>query len=229
MFITEKSNTTIKYANHAFHIISNPGNHGEENISKNHGEMKAEMEEVKREVKSDIQKLDERMGSIQDAIQKNDQRIKAIEKRTEQKEKKIDLVDQRMIGLNKDLEDSLIHLEMDQASFYLRFQNVIETKEEDLVTIMAELIVEVLRQDKQEIINELDEVYRVYTSYARCYKLPKEVHIRFACKKVRDTIYKITRDELMTYKGKEIITLKQIQGESENRRDYRFLATLLNK
>uniref|UniRef100_A0A2D4IM81 L1 transposable element RRM domain-containing protein n=1 Tax=Micrurus lemniscatus lemniscatus TaxID=129467 RepID=A0A2D4IM81_MICLE len=111
---------------------------------------------------------------------------------------------------NKEIEDSLIQLEMDRASFYLTFQNVVETKEEDLATVMAEMIAEVLQRDKREIINKLDDVYRVYTNYVRRYRLLKEVHVRFSRKKVRDIIYKITRDELMTYKGKEIITLKQI-------------------
>ncbi|XP_070797148.1 trichohyalin-like [Pituophis catenifer annectens] len=47
---------------------------------------------------------------------------------------------------------------MDRASFYLRFQNVVEDKEEDLGEKMAELIADALHQDKQAIIRELDEL-----------------------------------------------------------------------
>uniref|UniRef100_A0A2H6MYE0 L1 transposable element RRM domain-containing protein n=1 Tax=Micrurus carvalhoi TaxID=3147026 RepID=A0A2H6MYE0_9SAUR len=95
---------------------------------------------------------------------------------------------------------------------------------------MAELIAEKLEREKDEILNELDEVYRVIMNYARRYRLPKEVHIRFARKKVRDILYKIAREEGIQYRGKEIQVLKQVPRRvREQRMDYRFLATYLNK
>uniref|UniRef100_A0A2D4HAA2 L1 transposable element RRM domain-containing protein n=1 Tax=Micrurus lemniscatus lemniscatus TaxID=129467 RepID=A0A2D4HAA2_MICLE len=106
------------------------------------------------------------------------------------------------------MEDSLVYLEMDKAATYLRFQNIVESKEEDLEHVMAEILVEVLERDKDEILKELDEVYRVSTNYARRYKCPREVYIRFARRKVRDIIYKILRDETIKYKDKEITVLK---------------------
>ncbi|XP_026543014.1 uncharacterized protein LOC113425203 [Notechis scutatus] len=202
----------------------------QENMTKYHGEMKTEMEEVKRQVRKDIQKLDEKVGQIHEILQKNEQRLQTIEKRTEKTERKLESVDQRMQERDKEVENPLIQLEMKRASFYLRFQNVVEMKEADLTDITAEATAEALQREKSEIINELDEVYRLYTNYARRFRLPKEVHIRFAWKKVRDIIYKITREEPMTYKGKEIITLKQIlKRVQEQRKDYRFLAARLNK
>ncbi|XP_060547154.1 vomeronasal type-2 receptor 26-like [Pantherophis guttatus] len=45
-------------------------------------------------------------------------------------------------------------------------QTILEDKEEDLGDKMAELIAETLQQDKQEIIREIDEVYRVQTNYS---------------------------------------------------------------
>uniref|UniRef100_A0A2D4MZ93 Uncharacterized protein n=1 Tax=Micrurus spixii TaxID=129469 RepID=A0A2D4MZ93_9SAUR len=155
----------------------------QENMIRDHGEKKIEMEEVKREVRNDTQKLDEKVGLIQEVLQKNDQRLQMIEKRTEKTEQKLESVDQKMKERNKEVENSLIQLEMKRTSFYLRFQNVEETKEEDLTAIMAEIITEALQRDKSEIINELDEVYRVYMNYARRFSLPKEVHIHFVRKK----------------------------------------------
>uniref|UniRef100_A0A2D4PWZ7 L1 transposable element RRM domain-containing protein n=1 Tax=Micrurus surinamensis TaxID=129470 RepID=A0A2D4PWZ7_MICSU len=128
------------------------------------------------------------------------------------------------------MEDSLIHIEMDQAAFYLRFQNVEEMKEENLEMIMVELIAEKLEREKDEILNELDDVYRVSTNYVRRNRLPKEIHIRFARKKVHNILYKIAREEGIQYKGKKIQVLKQVPRRvREQRRDYRFLATYLNK
>uniref|UniRef100_A0A2D4HSN8 Uncharacterized protein n=1 Tax=Micrurus lemniscatus lemniscatus TaxID=129467 RepID=A0A2D4HSN8_MICLE len=101
-------------------------------------------------------------------------------------------------------------MEMERASYYLRFQNMVETKEEDLTDIMEKTIAITLQREKSEKINELDEVYRVYTNYARRFRLPREDHICFARKKVRNIVYKITREEPMIYKEKEITTLKQV-------------------
>uniref|UniRef100_A0A2D4IYA7 L1 transposable element RRM domain-containing protein n=1 Tax=Micrurus lemniscatus lemniscatus TaxID=129467 RepID=A0A2D4IYA7_MICLE len=110
---------------------------------------------------------------------------------------------------------------MDRAASYLRFQNVVEMKEEDLELVMAEIIAETLQRNKNKILTELDDIYRVSTNYARRHILLKEVHIRFTQKKVRDIIYKTTRDEPMRYKGKKIQTLKQVPRRvREQRRDY---------
>uniref|UniRef100_A0A2D4IZZ8 Uncharacterized protein n=1 Tax=Micrurus lemniscatus lemniscatus TaxID=129467 RepID=A0A2D4IZZ8_MICLE len=84
-----------------------------------------------------IEKLDNKFDSIQEAIQKNEQKIKTVEVKAERTEKKLEQVDQRMMETNKNLEGSLVHLEMDRASFYLRFQNITETKDEDLGKLMA--------------------------------------------------------------------------------------------
>uniref|UniRef100_A0A2D4HA84 Uncharacterized protein n=1 Tax=Micrurus lemniscatus lemniscatus TaxID=129467 RepID=A0A2D4HA84_MICLE len=100
------------------------------------------------------------------------------------------------------MEDSLVYLEMDKAATYLRFQNIVESKEEDLEQVMAEILAEVLERDKDDILKKLDEVYRVNTNYARCHKCPKEVYVRFARRKVWDIIYKISREETIKYKDK---------------------------
>lgn len=86
-------------------------------MTKNHGELK-----------TDIHNLINKVDSMQDAIQRNEQKIKSVEIKAEQTEKNLEQIDQKIMVANKDLENSLIHLEMDQASFYLRFQNVVEMK-----------------------------------------------------------------------------------------------------
>lgn len=182
------------------------------------------------ELKTDMLGLDQKMDVIQASILKNEKRIEKVEARLDQNEKKLEAVDQTLTAQNRDLEDSMIQLEMDRASYYLRFQNIVEEREEDLGELMAELIADVLQRDKEEIVREIDEIYRVQTNYARRNKLPREVHVRFARKRVRDILYNMTRDEQITYRGKEIIILKQIPRRvREVRKSYRFLAVQLNK
>ncbi|XP_070790243.1 meiosis-specific nuclear structural protein 1-like [Pituophis catenifer annectens] len=123
--------------------------------------MQEKMSNNHTQLKTDIHALDQKMNEIQVSISNNEQRIQKAELRIEQNEKKLEMVDQTLTMQNRELEDSLIQLEMDRASFYLCFQNVVEDKEENLGEKMAELIAEVLQQDKQEIIRELDDVYRL--------------------------------------------------------------------
>uniref|UniRef100_A0A2H6MY05 L1 transposable element RRM domain-containing protein n=1 Tax=Micrurus carvalhoi TaxID=3147026 RepID=A0A2H6MY05_9SAUR len=138
-------------------------------------------------------------------------------------------MDQKIIDKNKETEEALTHLEMNRASYYLRFQNVEEDKEENLALVMAEIVAELLQREKNEIINELDDVYRVFTSYARRHRLPCKVHIRFARRQVKDIIYKISRDEVIKYKGREIM-LKQVPRRiREQQKDYQFITNYLNK
>uniref|UniRef100_A0A2D4PM55 L1 transposable element RRM domain-containing protein n=1 Tax=Micrurus surinamensis TaxID=129470 RepID=A0A2D4PM55_MICSU len=138
-------------------------------------------------------------------------------------------MDQKIIDKNKETEEALTHLEMNRASYYLRFQNVEEDKEENLALVMAEIVAELLQREKNEIINELDDVYRLFTSYARQHRLPREVHTRFARRQVKDIIYKISRDEVIKYKGKEIIIKQVPRRIREQQKDYQFLTNYLNK
>lgn len=114
------------------------------------------------------------------------------------------------MAANRDLEEAFIHLEMEKAVFFLRVQNVVESKEEDLLKIMTELWADTLQKSKQEIQSDIDEIYRIHTNYARQHELPREIHVRFSRKTMGDEIYRMTRDEPLIYKEKEIQTLKQI-------------------
>uniref|UniRef100_A0A2D4KKK6 L1 transposable element RRM domain-containing protein n=1 Tax=Micrurus paraensis TaxID=1970185 RepID=A0A2D4KKK6_9SAUR len=118
---------------------------------------------------------------------------------------------------------------MDKAATYLRFQNIVESRGEDLEQLMAEILAGLVEKDKDDILREFDEVYRVSRNYARHHKCPREVHIRFMRRSVQDIIYKMSRDESITYKGKEVLVLKQIPRRvREQRQDYTFLAAHLN-
>ncbi|XP_070805241.1 myosin-6-like [Pituophis catenifer annectens] len=182
------------------------------------------------ELKSDIHSIDQKMSEIQESIHNNEKKIKKVETRVEQNERNLDSINQKLMAQNRELEDSIIQLEMDRAAFYLRFQNVVEEKDEDLGAVMVDLIAGILQQDKDDIIKKLDEIYRVKTNYARRNKLPREVHVRFALRKVKDVVYNIVRDEPVNFKGKEVIVLKQVPKRVRDlRRDYRFLEIQLNK
>uniref|UniRef100_A0A2D4IW16 Uncharacterized protein n=1 Tax=Micrurus lemniscatus lemniscatus TaxID=129467 RepID=A0A2D4IW16_MICLE len=127
----------------------------QENISQNH-----------MELKGNINKLEDKVDTIQQTMHKNEQKLEEVELKTVQNEKKLELMDNRMMTINKRLEEQIIYLEMDRTEYYLRFQNIIERRDEDLNMLMAELLVPALQRKTQEILLEIDEAYRVQTSYA---------------------------------------------------------------
>uniref|UniRef100_A0A2D4F093 Uncharacterized protein n=1 Tax=Micrurus corallinus TaxID=54390 RepID=A0A2D4F093_MICCO len=128
----------------------------QENILQNH-----------MELKGNINKLEDKVDTIQQAMQKNEKKLEEVELKTVQNEKKLELMDNKMMIINKRLEEQIIYLEMDRAEYYLRFQNIIESRDEDLNVLMAELLAPALQRETQEILLEIDEAFRVQTSYAR--------------------------------------------------------------
>uniref|UniRef100_A0A2D4KHD0 L1 transposable element RRM domain-containing protein n=2 Tax=Micrurus TaxID=8634 RepID=A0A2D4KHD0_9SAUR len=60
--------------------------------------------------------------------------------------------------------------------------------------------------------------------------LPREVHVRFTKKTMRTEIMQKATDDLLKYKGKNIIALKQIPRKVRDlRREYQFLTKMLIK
>ncbi|XP_070800788.1 uncharacterized protein [Pituophis catenifer annectens] len=155
-------------------------NKTQESIANNHEETKRNHDDLKSdvgEINDNIKKMDDKIERIQQNIAKNEQRIQKTELKMEQMVKKVEMLEQQQMASNRELEDSLTYLEMEKASFYLRFQNIAETKEEDLGEIMTEIFAETTQKDKDDIQRDIDEAYRVHTNYARRNKLPKEVHV----------------------------------------------------
>uniref|UniRef100_A0A2D4FVT5 L1 transposable element RRM domain-containing protein n=1 Tax=Micrurus corallinus TaxID=54390 RepID=A0A2D4FVT5_MICCO len=112
----------------------------------------------------------------------------------------------------------------------MRFQNIKEEKEEDLPDVMAEIIAKILRTEKEEIVMEIDETYRVQMNYARKHHLPRKVHVRLNKKSIHDEILHRTRDDPVEHSGKQIIVLKQVPRRvRELSRPYHFLTTKLIK
>ncbi|XP_070615326.1 chromosome partition protein Smc-like [Erythrolamprus reginae] len=182
------------------------------------------------ELKEDTGEMKEKMKEIQQTLKESEQRIKAVEEKTEKVEQRMDDFEDRSDSLNKRYDESITHLEIQRASYGLRFQNITEEKYEDLQAKMAEIIGGILQVDPLELIKEIDEVFRVQTSYICRHNLPREVHIKFVRKTIRDDILKWTRNEKLQDKEKEITILKQVPRKvRESRRDYYFLTKILIK
>ncbi|XP_070587150.1 uncharacterized protein PF3D7_1120000-like [Erythrolamprus reginae] len=189
-------------------------------------EIKAEMAEMK----VDTGEMKDQMKEIKQALQDNEERMKAVEEKAEKVEKRIGYLEDKAASRYRGYDESITHLEMQRASYGLRFQNVIEEKDEDLKAIMADITGKILQMDPDDIKREIDEVFRISNSYIRRFNLPREIHIKFVRKSLRDDILHWSRAGQLQHQGKEIKILKQIPRRvRETRRDYHFLTKLLIK
>lgn len=171
-----------------------------------------------------------RFEEIQNILTKHEDQLQTIETKIAKTDEKVGRMDAHFARVNKRLENEMVMLEMDKSGNFLRFQNIMEEKEECLREVMGEVMAGILGRDQTEILRDVDEVYRIYTSYARRNNLPKEVHIRFTKKSIRDEILQKTRLQAFTYKGKRIAVLPQIPKRVRDmRRQFEFLTTFLRK
>ncbi|XP_070797145.1 chromosome partition protein Smc-like [Pituophis catenifer annectens] len=167
-----------------------------EETRKNHEELRMDVGEIK----DNIRNMDEKIGKIQHKIEENEQRIYKVEERIEHTNKRMEKMEYNQAATNKDLEDTVSYLEMEKASFYLRFQNVEEQKEEDLGEIMTEILSEVTQRDKEEIRSGIDEIYRIVQT--------KTERLEVDLKRARDQSYIKTMEMSKLLAEKEELELK---------------------
>ncbi|XP_026579894.1 uncharacterized protein LOC113452651 [Pseudonaja textilis] len=178
--------------------------------------------------------MEERMEKMEENIQlmitTDRERMQKMEERGDKTYKKVGEIDNRLTMVEyKKGKDSILW-EMDKADFYLRFQNIEEEKGENLAEIITQILAGALEISKEKMMDGMDEIYRVYTSYTMRNKLPREVHVRFTKKTMRTEILQKARGDPLKYKGKEIKALKQIPRKVRDlRREYQFLTKILIK
>ncbi|KAJ7324571.1 hypothetical protein JRQ81_017591 [Phrynocephalus forsythii] len=119
--------------------------------------------------------------------------------------------------------------EMDRASSFLRSWIIPEEKETDLIE-QGTILANVLGIENEDMEGELDQVFRVNSSYARRNKIPHEVQVKFVKRMMKDKILKIFRDEPIVYGQTELVVLKQVSWRvREMRKQYHFLSNKLNE
>lgn len=229
----EKMEMTLATMQNMFATIQETLLRTQEKMAENQEEMRSLHTEIRNEigeVRGDIQNMNDRIGDIQQSLTENERRIRNAEAKIETVETKVEKMEQKTAQINKELSDSLAVLEMEKASYFLRFQNISEEKDEDLEGKMSEIIAEITDIDKQEIQQQIEEIYRVQTNYIRRHRLAREVHVKFSKRSIRDEVYMKSRGGTLTYKGKEIIILKQIPRRIRNQRQqFQFLTNKLNR
>lgn len=162
--------------------------------------VKNEIDEVKTEVKKSIIKI----GDI------------------EQKTKK------DLIGNTKKLQDRILMMDCKMLELHLHMRGLTE-EPGDLRDQIITLLADFLQKSCEEIDNNCEVVYRVNSEFAKLKKLPRDVIIQLATKRLRDEILdRQTREPLMD-KGKQVRIMKELPKQIlQNRRNYRKLIEKLS-
>ncbi|KAJ7329742.1 hypothetical protein JRQ81_015916, partial [Phrynocephalus forsythii] len=109
-------------------------------------------------------------------------------------------------------------------------QNIPEDKESDLFVQINEALAEAIGLEFPEMVKEIEQVYRVNSRFARENKVPREVHVKFIRRAVRDMILRASSDKPLKCQGQEILVLKQIPWKVRDvRKHYQFLTVKLNE
>ncbi|XP_060541747.1 ubiquitin-conjugating enzyme E2 E2 isoform X2 [Pantherophis guttatus] len=201
----------------------------QETLIKNQDSTSKTLEELKRNVETlttETRLFHAKFEEVQNTLTNHEERIQASEKVTCRMER----LELWQALANKKIEEEIIFLEMNRSGYFLRFQNVPEEKGEHLDVLMGEIVARITGRDFAEVSRDIDDVYRVYTSYARRNKLPKEIHVRFTRTALRDEVFRKTRDQAFTYKDNRLTVLPQLLRRVQDiRTKYDFLTTWLRK
>uniref|UniRef100_A0ABM5G0I9 LINE-1 type transposase domain-containing protein 1 n=1 Tax=Pogona vitticeps TaxID=103695 RepID=A0ABM5G0I9_9SAUR len=171
------------------------------------------------ETKEQVTQIKTKTQDIEGKMKNTDARLDKAEESVQQIQR-----DQRQC------QDRLIMLEMERALKMLRIQNVPEKGSEDLETVMSEALAPAIEMDVAEFRQGLEAAFRVSTAYVRKNNLPKEVHLRFTKKAIRDKVLRASQEKQLIIEDKKINVLKQIPWQVRQRRkEYASLAQLLQQ
>ncbi|KAJ7313608.1 hypothetical protein JRQ81_005145, partial [Phrynocephalus forsythii] len=102
--------------------------------------------------------------------------------------------------------------------------------ESDLFVQVNEILVEAVGLEFPEIAKEIDQVYRVNSSYARKNKVSCELYVKCVRRAMRDMILRVVNNKPLKCQGKEILVLNQVLWKIRDvRKQYHFLTAKLNE
>ena len=201
----------------------------EETIGTNQARLENKMEEINQQITT----LTNQISEINQEVQQNKIQIQQLDQKSTQNSQQIEALKQekdKTQEILKKYEEATLTIEMDRASNILRFRNIPENNDMGLLDQMEEALVEFLDIEKSQMSREIAEIFRINSSFARRNKMPRDVHITFLRRKIKEDILKRSRENPLKIQGEEIVVLKQIPWKiQEIRKQYFFLTKKLNE
>ena len=183
-------------------------------------QLSEQMQEFRNETKASAESTNKKIDMLCETLQK-----------TQHKFTKMEQDIQELKAEKDEMQARLATLEMEKASYFLRIQNVAQLEgetEEDLLTLIAEELSEQTGIEQQEFTQAVERIFRVSNAYTRRNNLPKEVHIKFLRRTVKEKLLKVNKKKDLTIKGVKINIVKQVPWTvRKKRQEYTFLTKIL--
>ncbi|KAJ7341467.1 hypothetical protein JRQ81_005593 [Phrynocephalus forsythii] len=187
------------------------------------------MEEINQQIVS----LGNQVTEISQKVQENASQIEQLDKKIIENQKDLKRLEEER---GKDHEavklykEATLILEMERASHTLRFRKVQKDKDVETTDLMEQALADVLDMEKSQMSQEIDQIYRVNSSFARKNKVPREVHVVFVRRKIKEDILRRLRENTLKINDQEITILKQTPWKIRDiRKQYFFLTNKLNE
>ncbi|KAJ7313291.1 hypothetical protein JRQ81_004578 [Phrynocephalus forsythii] len=174
----EQQTKELKASLQMFSDIKLNQQHIETTISLNQDKLENKLEEINQQIVS----LGNQVTEISQKVQENASQIEQLDKKLIENEKDLKRLEEER---EKDHEtvklykEATLILEMERASHTLRFHNVQEDKDVETTDLIEQALADFLDTEKSQMSQEIDQIYRVNSSFARKNKVPREVHVFF--------------------------------------------------
>nr|XP_060622192.1 M protein, serotype 6-like [Anolis sagrei ordinatus] len=200
----------------------------QENQDKQNNTFKEEWNEMKKDLKEDLQSAWKKditeVRADMDSLKQDNKNLTKENKNLKDQQidlkKKINTLEETVSTLKQKQENQ----EIQDKEYQLRIRNLEEVENENIREVITELISQIWKKTKEITEANIDRVFRAHSNYAKKYKAPRDVVVSFGRKNARDEILKENASSPTYYKGKRIVVMKEIPFSIlERRRKYSFL------
>ncbi|XP_048348202.1 uncharacterized protein LOC125430314 [Sphaerodactylus townsendi] len=178
--------------------------------------MEEEITDLKKEL-SNIKKLEETIIAFKEDLKEKELRLVEVEDAVE-----------NFRDHNFRQDDTLAILEYNQKERMVRIRGVPEVKDENTLSRIIPLLMEIWGLQREEISREVDHIYRVNTRSARNRSYPRDIVLSVVRRDLKDQLLRANSKRNFKLDDARIIIMKELPVSIQQRRkDYKKLTNLL--
>ncbi|XP_062833653.1 trichohyalin-like [Anolis carolinensis] len=195
-------------------------------LSESQNTFQEQMLNMRKEITDELSTIKRNFDQVQQEIKEIKQDKQKIEQTQEEMQVRMD----KLETLSTKLEARQERIEQRETEFQLRFRNVQEEANENLKEIISKITAKMTQRSEEEMIENIEKVYRITTNYSRKHKVARDIIVHLARRNLREEILRSNSQNPQQYKGCKISILKEHPVSIlVKRRKYNFLADELRK
>lgn len=196
---------------------------GMEAMSDEMGEIREIIKIKNKEIREDIIMA---FQGLAKNLEKLDERLEEVNQSNLNLEDKMNDVQNRM----EKIDEEVMMSQYRDMEFALRVRGMKENQQENLREVFAKAFASTMGWRYEEVIMELDKIFRVNSWIARQRQLPRDIVIYFSKRTTRNEIIQAFYNNRFQVEGQEVLILKEIPPKIlRKRKEFAFLADELKK